>query len=680
MLGTGAILARSERRRDALLRGLALSGVAVVAVAYGAALLGASPLLAPRVAFVNTNHLAGFCLVTAWPALGFALRARGPRRAAWLAAFAFTSSGVFLSLSRAGIAAFFVAAGIFAVLRLRAAASFDSAPAPRPRGRGVAAGGMAAALALAAWLAFDPVVAELATVSDAATTDVKLGLWRPALAMLRDHPLAGIGRGAFATVHPAYEAEPAPFTFFYVENEWLQLPVDLGLAGVAVVALFAWAFVAAARRRDLSRPLAGALAGAGALAAQNLFDFGLEIPGVAIPFALVLGLSSGALPRLAAPPWAIRAAAAALLLAAGAGLAVHRAHPLDGAVEAVAVARTGDEAAARAADALRWHPADWAPHAAAGARLAAEGRCGEALPWLVRAMLRNPAAPAPHRAAASCLARAGQDGAAQREYRLAFLDGDKGALADAFARWDAPGAILKIAPDTPEGLLAAGELLRARPAEAAEAWRRGWETFGDDRALSRLAEARLALGDGGEALRLARLLEARAPRGAAGYLVASRALDALGRPAEALGELELAAARLPGEAAILAPLGGRQLAEHRFSQAKATFEAIVAREGPALARKRLLVSRALEGQGRLQEALREAQVAREVAPGEAGPLETFARLAAAVGRYDEAAAALEVAAGLPSARPGAYDARLAGLRAAREEQRARRLVQGTDAR
>ena len=184
-----------------------------------------------------------------------------------------------------------------------------------------------------------------------------------------------------------------------------------------------------------------------------------------------------------------------------------------------------------------------------------------------------------------------------------------------------------------------------------------------------------------EALRLARLLEARAPRGAAGYVVASRALDALGRPDEALAGARARRRRgSPARRRSSLRSAAATSPQRRFSQAKAIFDGIVAREGPALARKRLLVARALEGQGRLQEALREAQVAREVAPGDAGALETFARLAAAVGRYDEAIAALEVAAGLPSARPGAYDARLAELRAAREEQRARRLVQGTDAR
>jgi tetratricopeptide (TPR) repeat protein len=672
---SGALLAESERRRDALLRAVALSGAVVVAVHYGAALLGLSPLLAPKVAFVNTNHLAGFFLVTAWPALGFALRARGPARAGWLAAFAFTSSGVFLSLSRAGIAAWFLAAGTFAVLRLRASAPAAAAVRPaRARGRTVAAAGLAAALAVAAWLAFDPVVAELATVSDGSTTDLKLGLWPAAASVLRDFPLAGIGRGAFATVYPAYKSEPAQATFAYVENEWLQLPVDLGLAGVGVVALFAWAFLAAARRRDLSSPLAAALAGAGAVAAQNLFDFGLEVPGVAIPFALVLGVASRAMPRVEVRAAGVRAGAALLLLVAGAGLALHRAHPLDAAVAAVAGAGTADEAALRARDALRWHPADWAPHAAAGAKLAAADRCAEALPWLTRAMLRNPTAPEPHRSAAACLAHAGQDAHARREYRLAFLYGDEGALAEAFARYDAPGALLEIAPDTPEGLLAAGELLRARPAEAAEAWRRGWETFGDLRALAQLAQARLALGEADEALRLARLLVERAPRAAAGYVVASRALDALGRGGDALRELERGAARLPGDAALLGPLGDRHLAARRFSQAKATFEGIVAREGPALARKRLLVARALEGQGRLPEALREAQVAREIAPRDAGALEGFARLAAAAGRHDEALEALEAAARLPSSRPGAFAARLAALRAARDGERARRLL------
>ena len=161
------------------------------------------------------------------------------------------------------------------------------------------AAGIAGALAIASWLALDPIIAELRTVGDESSTAVKLALWPAAAQLVREFPLAGIGRGAFATVYPAYKSEPLQRTFTHVENEWLQLPAELGLvAGLGVIALFAWAFFAAARSRDLSRPMAGALAGAGALALHNLFDFSLEIPGVAIPFALVLGLASRAMPRI----------------------------------------------------------------------------------------------------------------------------------------------------------------------------------------------------------------------------------------------------------------------------------------------------------------------------------------------------------------------------------------------
>ncbi len=678
-----AILGASDRRRDQLLRGLALSGVAVVGVYYGAALTGLSPLLAPTVTFVNPNHLAGFLQIAAWPALGFALRARRAARVGWLLVFAFTVSGVFLSLSRAGIAAFFAAAGIFAVLRLRAGAPFDSAAASRPlrSGRTVAVGGIAAALAIASWLALDPIIAELRTVGDESSTAVKLGLWPVAAQLIREFPIAGIGRGAFETVFPAYKSEPLQRTFTHVENEWLQLPAELGLvAGLGIIALFAWAFFAAARAKDLSRPMAGALAGAGALALHNLFDFSLEIPGVAIPFALVLGLASRAMPRVAVRAWVLRAGVALALVIAAGGLLLHRSLAERSDPAAITAAPTADETIVRARVALAVRPADYVPQAAVGLQLAAEDRCAEALHWLTRAMLRNPTAPEAHRATAWCLARTGRDALAKREYRLAFLYGDGGALAEAFTRFDRPGELLEIAPDTPAGLMAAGYLLRERPAEAAEAWLRAWESFGERGALGQLASARLTLGEQEEALRLARLLQERAPRSGTGYVVAARALDALGRGDDALRELELGAARLPGEAEILAPLGWRHLSQKRFSQAKAVFDGIVAKEGPAQTRKRILVARALEGQGRYQEALHEAQVAREVTPGDLASLETFARIAGVVGRYDEAIDALEQASRSPAAKPAAYEPRLAELRKWREQQREQRMMQGLEGR
>jgi hypothetical protein len=278
---------------------------------------------------------------------------------------------------------------------------------------------------------------------------------------------------------------------------------------------------------------------------------------------------------------------------------------------------------------------------------------------------------------AGCLARAGKDDLAAREYRLAFLYGDRSALAEASRRYPAPGALLAIAPDTPEGLLAAGDLLRApRPADAAEAYRRAWESFRDPGALAALASTRVELREPEDALRLARALQQAAPDRVAGYTVAARALDALGRGDEAVRELELGAARLPGSEIVLLELGVRQLALRRFSQARATFEGIAARDPGAAARRKLWIARALEGQGRFQEALREASAARDATPEDPEALRTFSRLAAAVGRFDDALEALEVAARQPGARPGQYDAELASLRSARDAQRLRRMADG----
>ncbi len=690
-----AIVASDRRRRDALLAALALAGPAVVAAALGAYLFGAQPLLEPRFPFVNPNHLAGFLQLAAWPALGFALRARGPARVGWLVAFVFSAAGVFLSLSRGGIGAFVVGAGLFVALwaragrRERVASEGAPAPAVAPRGwRELLRAGpravtrallhrsgavlpvaISVAVGLAAFLAFDRIVAEMRTVSEATTTEVKLELWPSALQVIRDHPLLGIGRGAFANVFPAYKWEPVLATFTHVENEWLQLPVDLGLVlGPLAIGLFAWAWLAAARRAEISRPLIGALAGAGALVAHNLFDFSLEISGVAIPFGVVMAIAARDMPAIRVPRLAVRAGAGVALALAALGVTLHALHPPEADAERVVAAETPDDAIARAREVLPWHPADWVVPAAVGTKLSAVFRCDEAEPWLARATERNPTASAPHRGAAQCYAFRGRAALAKREYRLAFILGDPDALKEAHAFFPEPGALLDVAPDTPDGLLAAAALLRDDWEEAREAYRRGWEGFRDVRALGGLAAVTLDLGDADGALALARALEAAAPLLPSGFVLAARALDAEGDEEAAIQELQGAAARFPGRVEVLAPLGQHQLRARRFSQARATFEQILARDASTTLTRSLLVGQALEGQQRYGEALRVLADARDAAPDSPRPLEAIARVSVEAGRYDEAIEALELAAHKPGVPAGAYAERIDALKTARARQ------------
>jgi hypothetical protein len=695
-VAAAAALAAADRaRRDALLRIVAASGPVVVAAVYGARLAGRGALLDPRFPFVNPNHLAGFLQLAAWPALGFALRERGPARVGWLAAFAFTGSGILLSLSRGGIGAFVVGGGVFAALWLRAGRRRHDASDPRPpprwaelwrrdkralvreamaRSALVIPVAVSAALGLAAFVAFDRIVTELRTVTEASSTEVKLGLWPSALQVIRDHPLVGIGRGAFASVFPAYKWEPIPATFTHVENEWLQLPVDLGLAfGVLAIALFAWTWLAQARRSELSRPVIGALAGTAALVVHNAFDFALEIGGVAIPFAVVMGVLSRELPAVRAPAWLVRACAGLGLAVAALAILVHHGHRLEVDAARVATAPDADAALAAAREVLPWHPADWVPPAAVGTKLAGVLRCDEAEPWLRRAMERDPTAPEPQRSAALCWALRGQGTLAKRSYRLAFTLGDAGALTEAHQLFPGKGELLEIAPDSPAGLRAAAAVLQKdAPDEAREAYRRGWESFGDTSALAGLARLTIEGDDAAAALPLARALEVAAPLEPAGWALAARALEAAGDAEGAVGELTAGLARLPGRIELLEPLGGVHLRARRWSQARAAFEQIVARVDRVAARKKVLVARALEGQERYGEALRMLADARDIAPDDPTPLEAFARVAAKAGRYDEALQALEAAGRKPGVAPGRYAAEVERIRTAKTAALVRR--------
>ncbi len=677
-----AVLAGKRERREDLLRALAAAGAAVALACFGAALAGLGPLLQSRVIFANVNHLSAFMLLACWPALGLGLRARGAWRIAWMAAFVVAASQVFLSLSRAGIAAFFVGAAVLVALAIRsghaARALQDAGGGARRAWRAVAAPvAIFGALAVVAWLALDRVVGELRTLSEL-STEVKLTLWPLAWDALRQFPLTGVGRGGFSTVFDGYKVEAAQVTFTHLENTWLQVPLDVGIpAGVAFLAVLGWTWIGGARSRTLTRPMIGALAGVAAVAAHDVFDFSLELAGVAIPFLVVLALATAEGWALEVPRRALRILAAAGLALAALGLGLHLPHRADPQAARAMEAQTSQEAMTAAAAALAWHPADWIPPAAVGYRLVIEGRCTEAMDWLGRAILRSPTVPEPHRAAARCLAASGRTADAQREFRLAFTYGDQSVLEEALDTFRAPLALLDVVPDTPVGLMAAGRVLLDReeetPEEAHEAFRRAWENFHHLPALAGLARATMAMEQADQALDLARQLQREDPTEPAGYRVAAQALRFQEKSDEAVKELEKGAALLPKRSELLFDLGNLHLAEKRYSQAKLVFERVIAREGKELSRKRLSVARALDAQGRLSEALKEARAAQDSQPGDPGPLIMVARIASRAGLYDQSIDAVERASRLPGVPAGAYDDLLLQLRQARTVQRARSL-------
>jgi hypothetical protein len=686
-----------RRRRDRVLHGLASSGILVAVVVLVAALLGLGALLAPRFPFVNPNHLAGFLNLTSFVALGLALRSHGQARALWLMGFAAAGAVSFLSLSRGGIAAFLLGAVIFVAVWVRSRRL--EAETASPLRHGLLAGGLVAALGIAAYLALDPVLAELRTLRSA-PEETKAQLLVPAAELIRDFPLVGVGRGAFGSVFAAYQSESAAVTFTHVENEWVQAVADLGIpAGLLLVGAFGWVWVSAllggrpstprgfaplrsGRTGGISSSDVGLLAGTAALAAQNLFDFSLEILGVAVPFAIAMGLLARGQRAVAVRPWVMRGALVLAAAVAAAGLAVAVAHGGEADARRVAAAQGGDATAEAAREAARWHPADWVPHATAGVRLAAEGYCRRAMPWLLRAMALDPSAPNPHLSAARCLAGS-NDAAAKREYRLALAYGSP-VLPEVVATYPSLDDLFDVAPGTPDGVLALGHTLAgARPQDAEVAYRRVLGEFADERAVLPLARVRAAQGDHEEALALARRHAARAPGDPAGWTLAAAALVKLGREDDARAEIERGLAAIPGSPALVGFLAERAMAARRWSEAKRLSDEIAPRTPAEIAGKHLLAARALAGQGRVAEALERARSAAAAQPGSIGTLLAHADYASRAGRWDEAVSALRQAGALPGAPAGAYEKRIAELEAAKaaEAERAieRRALHGMGA-
>lgn len=299
--------------------------------------------------YVNRNHFAGMLAVAAPVCVGLALA--GPRLPPWprtlarrtrialalgapeawqrallLAAASLASLGVLLSVSRGGAIALAAGLGVTLALSARGAA------------RRRAAGAVAVAIVAAGgWLlAFgpEPLVRRFSDLPEHGTDAgelSRLGFARRTLAMIAEHPLAGVGLGAFEAAYPRYQRGWAGGARVdHAHSDWLEITAEVGLplaaALVAAAALTAMRAVGRARQggaeaRAAAAPLAYGLAGGLAAAAVHaLVDFDLQLAGSLGWTAFVAGLlAGGAGGAVRLEGWmarALGAAGAAALLAA----------------------------------------------------------------------------------------------------------------------------------------------------------------------------------------------------------------------------------------------------------------------------------------------------------------------------------------------------------------------------
>jgi tetratricopeptide (TPR) repeat protein len=309
-------------------------------------------------------------------------------------------------------------------------------------------------------------------------SDTRFQLWRDAWGVVAAHP-AGIGRGAFDRVFPVYRTLQTELTvrFAFVENEPLQMLVDGGwLFFAAIVVAFAFVLREVVRRGRRDRIEAALVAGVFAVLVHSLLDFGLETPGVLLPFAFTLGMIIGRSHSADRPnsfaraKWPVAALGGLGLIVGTAGVAHSSYDDFDALLKEARPAAK----AAIVARAQRVHPIDYF-YAMADARLqpvrSPSGGPSPRFRSLNRALALCPLCEATHVEVARNLWALGRRGQSLLEWRAAIGIQPKllrPALGELFAAGARPEELASLAGAKPDRMLEVADFFNsvARVADA----------------------------------------------------------------------------------------------------------------------------------------------------------------------------------------------------------------------
>jgi len=199
--------------------------------------------------------------------------------------------GLVFSMSRMGIVSMLISLGVMTALVYKAQS-----------GKGAAVIGLiiiVAILGLAVYGGVDAILVRFEKVVHERLSDNdRIAMWRDAWKMIESKHFLGQGLGTFRWTYPAYERVQADTPARYAHNDYLQSLAEVGIVGLG---LALWVFAAAWRTAagNLWRSHDSLVRGIGlatlgcltVIALQEITDFSLYIPGVALLVALLLGLN-----------------------------------------------------------------------------------------------------------------------------------------------------------------------------------------------------------------------------------------------------------------------------------------------------------------------------------------------------------------------------------------------------
>ncbi len=202
------------------------------------------------------------------------------------------AAALFASLSRGGILAFLLAAGVlvaFAIQRSRR----------RRATARLALVGLAVVVVAGLYSGRGALLSRFVTIGTSQNRGAsRLNLWRQSVRIWRDFPLVGVGLGGFGDVYPNYRR-----TFrsdkedIKAHNDYLQALVETGIVGLVILLFAVWAVLWPAVRAIIQSSaqrsvwlLMGLVAGWVAMLAHSFVDFNLAIPANALLFSVLAGL------------------------------------------------------------------------------------------------------------------------------------------------------------------------------------------------------------------------------------------------------------------------------------------------------------------------------------------------------------------------------------------------------
>lgn len=152
------------------------------------------------------------------------------------------------------------------------------------------------------WMSDEKLAVKLSGAHASSSDTIQAGttraeIWRSTYALVRRHPITGVGFGAYYLAIPQYQQGSGRLKVEEAHNDYFDLAASGGVVAVVLSAWFIVAFVRKARlawqSKDSYRKATclGAAAALTAAAAHSAADFGLQITGIGVYFLAIMVLA-----------------------------------------------------------------------------------------------------------------------------------------------------------------------------------------------------------------------------------------------------------------------------------------------------------------------------------------------------------------------------------------------------